>query len=113
MSYATGRIATGRRGDGRGRTYELTYRYETWVQYQTRRPRPRVDLTSLADRLNSEETAPGRWVAQPASALTPVLRLDGGTESGIAPAALRAPPSSTVDGPSTTYVLAVDGPSTT
>jgi hypothetical protein len=74
----------------RGRTYELTYRYETWVQYQTRRPRPRVDLTSLADRLNSEETAPGRWVAQSASALTPVLRLDGGTESGITPAAFLA-----------------------
>jgi uncharacterized protein DUF6687 len=73
----------------RGQAYEFTYRYETWVQYRTRKPRPRVDLAGLANRLNSEETAPGRWVAQPSSALTPVLRLNGGTESGITPAAFR------------------------
>jgi hypothetical protein len=73
----------------RGQSYEFTFRYETWVQYQTSRPRPRVDLTGLADRLNREETGPGRWVAEPVSDLTPALRLDGAEQSGIAPRAFR------------------------
>jgi len=73
----------------RGQSYEFTFRYETWVQYQTTRPRPRVDLTGLADRLNGEETGPGRWVAEAVSDLTPALRLGGAEESGIAPAAFR------------------------
>ena len=28
----------------RGRRYRFTYRYETWVQYRSRRPKARVDL---------------------------------------------------------------------
>ena len=73
----------------RGQSYEFTFRYESWVQYQSSRPRPRVDLTGLADRLNGEETGPGLWVAEPVSDLTPALRLDGAEQSGIDPPAFR------------------------
>src|SRR5262249_41470550 len=37
------------------RHYELQYRYETWVQYASRRPLPRVDLAPLARQLDAEE----------------------------------------------------------
>jgi hypothetical protein len=74
----------------RGRSYELTYRYESWVQYQTKRPRPRVDLGDLVERLNAEESGGGRWVADPVSALTPKLRLDGAEGSSIAPVEFRS-----------------------
>lgn len=73
----------------RGQSYEFTFRYETWVQYQTSRPRPRVDLTGLAGRLNDEETGPGHWTAEPVSDLTPALRLDGAQQSGIDPPVFR------------------------
>ena len=35
-----------------GHHYELAYRYETWVQYTSRRHPGRVDLTALADELS-------------------------------------------------------------
>ena len=58
----------------RGNHYELAYRYESWVQFRSRPVRPRVELAPLAERLNAEEAEAGgtaRWVATPASALTP------------------------------------------
>jgi hypothetical protein len=70
--------------------YEFTYRYETWVQYRSRRPRPRRDLTALADRLNAEEPLPGHWVGEPASALTPTLALHGAPQSEIDPTRFRS-----------------------
>jgi hypothetical protein len=73
----------------RGQSYEFTYRYETWVQYRSRRPRPRVDLAPLAERLNEEEPGAGRWTAEPVSALTPSLRLRGADQSEINPARFR------------------------
>ena len=45
-----------------GDTVELRYRYESWVQYQSRTVRPRVDLTPLADELTALEPGPARWV---------------------------------------------------
>lgn len=73
----------------REQSYEFTYRYETWVQYQSRRPRPRVDLSALAERLNSDERGPGRWIAGPVSGLTPTLRLHGAEQSDISPLCFR------------------------
>jgi hypothetical protein len=74
----------------RGAAHQLTYRYESWVQYRSRAIRPRVDLTPLAGQLNTEETGPGTWVAQPVSALTPTLSLQGCAESGIPAPRVRA-----------------------
>ena len=67
----------------RGRHFEFAYRYESWVQFRTRRVRSRVDLSPLADQLNQEE-ANGVWSADDVSALTPLLSLDS-TESSLAP----------------------------
>jgi hypothetical protein len=83
-----------------GRCYEVQYRYESWVQLQTRRPAPRVDLTPLARHLDELEGAP-RWTFDGASQLTPSLHLVDAGDSTIEPdefvrlvtAALRAGPA--------------------
>jgi len=60
-----------------GDHYEFVYRYESWVQYRTRHPRPRVDLSPLADELR--EADGGEWVFDGAGDLTPRLhRVDDG-----------------------------------
>jgi hypothetical protein len=74
----------------RGRRYELTYRYEGWVQYRSRRPRPRVDLAPLAGQLSAEERDGGRWVFEGAGALVPRLYLVGDGESTLAPTRFRS-----------------------
>jgi len=74
----------------RGQSYEFTYRYETWVQYCSRRPRPRRDLGLLAERLNAEEPLPGRWLGQEASGLTPTLTLHHAEQSAIDPIRFRS-----------------------
>jgi hypothetical protein len=59
-------------------TPELRDRYETWVHYVSRRPRPRVDLTELAASLTADDTAPGRWVFDGVESLSPALHhVDG------------------------------------
>ena len=47
----------------RGRRYRYIDRYETWVQYQSRRPLPRVDLRPLAEMLTAIERGPETWTA--------------------------------------------------
>lgn len=68
-----------------GPRYELNYRYESWVQYESRRPMARVDLAPLADELDRLEGSP-RWRAGKVGELTPSLRVN--PESTIAPAQL-------------------------
>ncbi|HLZ72255.1 MAG TPA: DUF6687 family protein [Dehalococcoidia bacterium] len=46
-------------------TYTLEYRYESWVQLRSWRPRPRINLSGLATRLNMFERRDGRWRADP------------------------------------------------
>jgi hypothetical protein len=53
--------------------HELRYRYESWVQYMTVRPIPRVDLQPLADRLNAIEGA-AVWSFDGVDHTTPALR---------------------------------------
>jgi hypothetical protein len=70
----------------RGRRYEFTYRYESWVQFRSRAVRPRVDLGGLSERLSECEADAGGstvWVAQPVSGLTPTLAPAGGAESAL------------------------------
>jgi hypothetical protein len=80
----------------RGQHFELSYRYESWVQYRSRAVRPRVDLAPLAEQLNAEEggggsdSGPGTWVAAPVSVLTPTLSLSGAGESTLAPGRVRS-----------------------
>lgn len=60
-----------------GRRYEYTDRYETWVQYRSRRPLPRVDLRPLAGELSAAERGSGTWTAGAPSALEPQLTSPG------------------------------------
>ena len=64
-------------------SYRFTYRYETWVQYRSRRVQPRVDLQPLAAALTAVDTV--EWVGDPIDGLTPELAPAGGTDSSLAP----------------------------
>jgi hypothetical protein len=64
-------------------SYELRYRYETWVRLASRRPRPRVDLAPLAEVFNAAEGNGARWEFEGAGALAPALRLVDGARSGL------------------------------
>ena len=65
-----------------GRRYRFHYRYESWVQYVSRRPLPRVDLGPLAAHL-SELERHGLWQADGVDAITPVMQLVGAEETSI------------------------------
>lgn len=64
-------------------SYELQYRYESWLQVVSRRPMFRVDLNELSRRLNSLETAAGRWRADKVTEIVPRLFLEGTDRSSI------------------------------
>lgn len=59
-----------------GRHHRYVDRYETWVQYRTRRPLPRVDLAALASRLTELEAGSAIWSADAPSVLTPTVAPD-------------------------------------
>jgi hypothetical protein len=59
-----------------GRRYQYVDRYETWVQYRSRRPLPRVDMRPLAERLTARERDSATWTASRPGSLTPTLRVD-------------------------------------
>jgi hypothetical protein len=67
----------------RGRRYHFTYRYETWVQYRSRRPKARVELAPLAEELTAVEPGGATWFAEPVGDLAPTLGLVDGAESGL------------------------------
>jgi len=73
-----------------GRRYGFAYRYESWVQFMSRPPLPRVDLAPLAEALSAEETGAACWVSEPVSDLTPGMTLSGGEQSSIPPEAFAA-----------------------
>jgi hypothetical protein len=73
-----------------GQRYELEYRYESWVQYISSRPLPRVDITPLAEELTAIERSGGRWIFDGVSELTPRLHLTGAEESSLEPLEFRA-----------------------
>jgi hypothetical protein len=66
-----------------GRQYRVVQRYETWVQYRSRRPPARVDLRPLADELTAVEPGTARWEADAPDELSPELRVAAGGESGL------------------------------
>jgi len=66
-----------------GRRAELQYRYESWVQFASRRPAPRVDLSELASELSLEETTGGRWVFDGVDQITPKLHVEGSGQTSV------------------------------
>jgi hypothetical protein len=68
-----------------GRTYELQYRYESWVEYISRRLLPRIDLTPVAEQLTELESGHGRWRFDGVDEITPKLALLNAGESRIPP----------------------------
>ena len=72
-----------------GKQYELRYRYETWIQYVSRQPIPRVDLKPLAEQLTQQEGGEAYWQFDGVEQITPRLHLVGATESQIAPESFR------------------------
>ena len=70
-----------------GRRYQFVDRYETWVQYRSRRLPRRVDMRPLAERLNDSERNSVMWTATGPGSLTPTLRVDG--ESSLASGVVR------------------------
>jgi hypothetical protein len=70
-----------------GRSYQYVDRYETWVQYRSRRLLPRVDMRPLAHRLTDVEQHSAAWSAAAPGSLTPTMRVDG--ESSLGPTVVR------------------------
>jgi hypothetical protein len=70
-----------------GRTYQYVDRYETWVQYRSRRPLPRVDMRPLAERLTAIERRSTVWTSSAPGSLTPTMRVDD--ESSTEPSVVR------------------------
>lgn len=68
-----------------GRRIEVQFRYESWLQVQSRRPALRVDLTPFCRWLNRHE-ANGAWTWDNTLDIAPRLRLARDTESSIPPA---------------------------
>ena len=55
--------------------YLVRYRYESWVEYQSREFPPRIDLGPFAEFLQTFEGNPGYWKADDVASIVPVLRL--------------------------------------
>ena len=71
-------------GDDR---YQARYRYESWVELQSRRPPPRIDLRPFAELLQAIEGNAGEWAADEVRRSLPRLRLRG-PEGGTSPSSL-------------------------
>jgi hypothetical protein len=67
----------------KGQSFEMQYRYESWVQMASRRPLPRRDLTILAEQLCQLETAGGEWLFEGVDEVAPRLRLAGSCRSSL------------------------------
>src|SRR5262245_17073249 len=59
-----------------GAAVELRHRYESWVQFASRRIAPRVDLAPLAAELNAEHPGAG-WIFEGVDQITPRLHRNG------------------------------------
>ena len=66
-----------------GRRLAFEYRYESWVQFMSRYPLPRVDLEPVVKLLNDCERSGGRWIFEGVSDITPCLRLEQAPESTV------------------------------
>jgi hypothetical protein len=62
---------------------ELHFRYETWVQYVSRRPMPRVNLDPLAITLTAMESNGAIWKFDGVQKITPALKVSNGQSSSL------------------------------
>jgi hypothetical protein len=70
-----------------GHRYQVRYRYESWVELQSRRPPPRIDLRPYADLLQTFEGNAGDWAADDVRRSLPRMRLRG-PEGGTSPSSI-------------------------
>jgi hypothetical protein len=68
-----------------GKQIEFQYRYESWVQFASRKPLLRVDLKGLAGELSAGEESEGRWVFDGVDRINPRLHIDGSTGTALIP----------------------------
>ena len=80
VNSATDRMRIATIASGR---MQLRYRYETWVRLETKRPRPRVDLSGLATVLTGLEPGATQWSFDGAGAIKPALKTTSEAPSGI------------------------------
>ena len=71
-----------------GRQYQFVDRYETWVQYRSRRPLQRVDMGPVAESLTAAENGAATWHAGRPGNLTPTMGVEG--ESSLDASTVRA-----------------------
>jgi hypothetical protein len=67
--------------------YLVRYRYESWVEYQSREFPPRIDLVPFADFLQTFEGNPGYWKADDVASIVPLLRLQN-EDDDVAPSSI-------------------------
>jgi len=66
-----------------GRSYEMHYRYESWVRNESFRPQPRVDMQPFADELNACDNTTDTWVFDGVHEVAAMLHLEEKGESGL------------------------------
>jgi hypothetical protein len=64
-----------------GNEYTFSYRYESWVQYMSAPPPPRVDLHGLAAELSQDEPGDATWKFDGVEVISPTMTLQG-TQNG-------------------------------
>lgn len=67
--------------------YLVRYRYESWVEYQSREFPPRIDLGPFGEFLQTFEGNPGYWKADDVASIVPLLRLQDEDED-VAPSSI-------------------------
>jgi hypothetical protein len=67
--------------------YQVRYRYESWVEFQSRPVPPRIDLRPFAEFLMAFEGNPGEWAADEVQRSLPRMRLRG-PEGGTSPSSI-------------------------
>lgn len=63
--------------------FEFYYRYESWVDFRSRKTSPRIDMQMLAKSLSKQESMDGVWSFGGINEFTPTLRLTGDSQSKI------------------------------
>jgi hypothetical protein len=66
-----------------GDSFDFHYRYESWLQFVSRRPLLRVDLDGLTEQLNALEMAAGNWRSDKITDINPRMYLEGADRSSV------------------------------
>lgn len=57
--------------------YEFYFRYESWVDFWSRKVMPRIDMADLAQSLTKQESMDGVWTSEDVESLSPTMKLEG------------------------------------